>query len=109
MVDSVAYLQRASLYDEIVVFIYDSSASVEHHDLTRTTLMQVSGIADVIIVSRPGVLAASSDQGNSKPKAKKANVSAAKARPHEEGVSRPKAAPPARQATRRTTADTVAE
>lgn len=75
MIDSVAYLQRTTLYDEIVVFIYDSSASVEHHDLTQATLMKVSDIADVIIVSRPGVLA----QGSSKPTAKKVNAPAAKA------------------------------
>ena len=73
MTDSVAYLQRATHYDEIVVFIYDSTASVEHHDLTRDGLTKVPGIADVIIVSRPGVLA----QGGSKPKARKANATAA--------------------------------
>jgi hypothetical protein len=62
----VDWVPTCPLYDEIVVFIYDSTASVEHHELTRDALIKVPGIADVIIVSRPGVLA----QGSSKPKAK---------------------------------------
>lgn len=95
MIDSIAYLQRTTLYDEIVVFIYDSTASVEHHDLTRDTLIKVSGIADVIIVSRPGVLA----QEASKPRAKRTSVTAAKASPAK------KASPRARAATRKTRSD----
>ena len=105
MIDSVAYLQRATLYDEIVVFIYDSTASVEHHELTRDALIKVPGIADVIIVSRPGVLA----QGSSKPKAKKANATAAKAAPAKMAPAVKKAAPQARAATRRTAADAPTE
>jgi hypothetical protein len=104
MIDSVAYLQRAALYDEIVVFIYDSTASVEHHELTRDALIKVPGIADVIIVSRPGVLA----QGSSKPNAKKANATAAKA-PAKMASAVKKAAPQVRAATRRTTADAPTE
>lgn len=109
MVDSVTYLQRATLYDEIVVFIYDASASVEHHDLTRRTLMQVSGIADVIIVSRPGVLAASLAGETSKPKAKKTNAPAKKSTPTQKAAAVSKVAPPTRAATSRTTADVAAE
>jgi hypothetical protein len=105
MIDSVAYLQRATLYDEIVVFIYDSTASVEHHDLTRDTLMKVPGIADVAIVSRPGVLA----QEGSKSRAKKANTAAAKAAPAKATPAAGKAAPPARTAMRRTTTATPTE
>jgi hypothetical protein len=105
MIDSVAYLQRATLYDEIVVFIYDSTASVEHHELTRDALIKVPGIADVIIVSRPGVLA----RGSSKPKGKKANATAAKAAPAKMAPAAKKAAPQARAATRRTTADPPTE
>jgi hypothetical protein len=56
MIDSIAYLKNTDRYKEIVVFIYDESASVEHHDLTRRTLLDVDGITDVVIVSRPGVL-----------------------------------------------------
>jgi hypothetical protein len=54
MVDSVAYLSKTDQYDKIVVFVYDDSASVERHDITRRALLGVPGIADVIIVSRPG-------------------------------------------------------
>lgn len=57
MEDSVGYLNLTDLYKEIVVFIYDESSSVEHHDLTRRALLEVPGISEVIIVSRPGVLA----------------------------------------------------
>ncbi|HUC58754.1 MAG TPA: hypothetical protein VMA95_15230 [Streptosporangiaceae bacterium] len=104
MIDSVAYLQRTALYDEVVVFIYDSTASVEHHDLTRDTLMKVPGIADVIIVSRPGVLA----QG-SRPKIKRANETAAKAAPAKMMPAIKKRAPQARATTRKTTPDAPAE
>lgn len=58
MVDAVGYLNKTDLYKEIVVFIYDHSSSVERHDLTRQALMGVSGITDVVIVSRPGMLPA---------------------------------------------------
>ncbi|HEV2779253.1 MAG TPA: hypothetical protein VGX25_07610 [Actinophytocola sp.] len=81
MTDSVAYLQRATHYDEIVVFIDDSTASVEHHDLTRDALTKVPGIADVIVVSRPGVLA----QGSSTPTAKKGERARREGCPGEEG------------------------
>jgi hypothetical protein len=56
MVDSVAYLKETDQYREIIVFIYDDSRSVEHHDLTQRMLSEMPGIADVIIVSRPGML-----------------------------------------------------
>jgi REase_DpnII-MboI len=105
MIDSVAYLQRVTVYDEIVVFIYDSTASVEHHDLTRDTLIKVPGIADVIIVSRPGVLA----QESSRSKAKQVNATAAKAVPVKVAPAVKKAAPQASAATRRTTADAPTE
>jgi hypothetical protein len=106
MIDSVAYLQRAALYDEIVVFIYDSTASVEHHELTRDALIKVPGIADVIIVSRPGVLAQGS---SSRSKAKKANATAAKAAPVEMASVVKKVVPQRRAATRRTTAHAPTE
>lgn len=56
MVDATAYLTEAGRYKEIVVFIYDDSSSVEHHDLTYQALTRVPGVADVVIASRPGVL-----------------------------------------------------
>jgi DpnII restriction endonuclease len=60
MIDSIAYLKKTDRYKEIVVFIYDESASVEHHDLTRRMLLELNGVSDVIIVSRPGILSTSS-------------------------------------------------
>jgi hypothetical protein len=56
MEDSVAYLRNAGPYKEIIVFIYDESASVQEHDITATALRELDGVSDVIIVSRPSRL-----------------------------------------------------
>ena len=56
MEDSVAYLRNAGPYKEIVVFIYDESASVQEHDMTAAALRELDGVSDVIIVSRPSRL-----------------------------------------------------
>ena len=56
MEDSVAYLRNAGPYKEIVVFIYDESASVQEHDVTAAALRELGGVSDVIIVSRPSRL-----------------------------------------------------
>jgi hypothetical protein len=56
MEDSVAYLRNAGPYKEIVVFIYDESASVQEHDMTAAALRELGGVSDVIIVSRPSRL-----------------------------------------------------
>jgi len=56
MEDSVAYLRNAGPYKEIVVFIYDESASVQEHDMTAAPLRELGGVSDVIIVSRPSRL-----------------------------------------------------
>ena len=53
MEDSVAYLRNAGPYKEIVVFIYDESASVQEHDMTAAALRELDNVSDVIIVSRP--------------------------------------------------------
>jgi hypothetical protein len=52
MIDSKAHLKNTDRYKEII--ICDESGSVEHHDLTRRTLLDLDGISDVIIVTRPG-------------------------------------------------------
>lgn len=57
MIDSVAYLHGVTAYKEIVVFIYDESASIQEHDTTTTALRGIDAISDVIIVSRPSQLA----------------------------------------------------
>ncbi len=56
MEDSVAYLRNAGPYKEIIVFIYDESASVQEHDMTAAALRDLDTISDVIIVSRPSRL-----------------------------------------------------
>ena len=56
MEDSIAYLRGTSRYKEIVVFIYDESASVQEHDITAAALKELDGITDVVIVSRPSLL-----------------------------------------------------
>lgn len=67
MIDSIAYLKDTSRYKEIVVFIYDESGSVEHHDLTRETLLELDGVTDVVIASRPGILPAPARTVTSRP------------------------------------------
>ena len=52
--DLIPYLN--SNYDKIIVFIYDASSSVQHHEETRQALCSVDGISDVIIVSKPSQL-----------------------------------------------------
>ncbi len=55
--DSVAYLNGVTAYREIVIFIYDESASVQEHDTTPSSLRGIERISDVVIVSRPSQLA----------------------------------------------------
>ena len=56
MQDSVGYLTNTTDYEKIIVFIYDHSCSTQEHDETKRALKKVSGIEDVIIVSRPSQL-----------------------------------------------------
>lgn len=53
--DCIPYL-RDLRYQSLIVFIYDDSASVQEHDTTRRALLELPGIIDVIIVSRPSQL-----------------------------------------------------
>jgi len=53
--DCIPYL-RDLRYDSLIVFIYDDSASVQEHDTTQRALMEIPGIVDVVIVSRPSQL-----------------------------------------------------
>jgi hypothetical protein len=55
--DAVAYLSGITASKEIVVFIYDESASVQEHDTTASALRSIDRISDVIIASRPSQLA----------------------------------------------------
>jgi hypothetical protein len=56
MEDAIAYVQATKLYRQIVVFIYDNSASVQEHALTKTTLEKLPNVEGVVIVSRPSQL-----------------------------------------------------
>jgi hypothetical protein len=53
--DAVPYL-RDIRYETIIVFIYDASASVQEHDVTKGALLQIPGVSGVVIVSRPSQL-----------------------------------------------------
>ena len=54
--DCIPYL-RDLRYESLIVFIYDDSASVQEHDTTRRALLEIPGVVDVVIVSRPSQLA----------------------------------------------------
>ena len=54
--DLVPYLKSPERYREVLVFIYDDSCSVQHHDTTIAALRSVSGISDVVIACRPSQL-----------------------------------------------------
>ena len=43
-------------YQKLVVFIYDTSASVQEHAITAAALQELEDIIDVVIVSRPSQL-----------------------------------------------------
>lgn len=51
--DSGTYLQDGSGYNSIVAFVWDDEARTEEHDELRRGLMQIRGVEDAIIVSRP--------------------------------------------------------
>jgi hypothetical protein len=54
--DCIPYL-RDLRYESLIIFIYDDSASVQEHDTTRRALLEIPGVVDVVIVSRPSQLA----------------------------------------------------
>ncbi|MDF3833060.1 hypothetical protein P3W85_08875 [Cupriavidus basilensis] len=60
--DIVPYLRSPERYNEVLVFIYDDSCSVQEHETTRQALRSVKGIVDVIVVSRPSHLPSSGDR-----------------------------------------------
>jgi hypothetical protein len=54
--DCIPYL-RDLRYESLIVFIYDDSASVQEHDTTKRALLEIPGVVDVVVVSRPSQLA----------------------------------------------------
>lgn len=55
--DAAAYLISTNgRYDELVVFIYDDSSSVQEHAITESALRQLPQVLDVVIASKPSQL-----------------------------------------------------
>jgi hypothetical protein len=52
--DAGLYLTDDSAYDRIVAFIWDATASTNHHDELIAGIRSIKGIADAVVVSRPG-------------------------------------------------------
>lgn len=52
--DSNLYRAANSGYDVIIAFIWDNTASTNHHAEIEAGIRRLPGIADVVIVSRPG-------------------------------------------------------
>lgn len=51
--DASTYLQEGSGYRQIVAFVWDDEARTEEHAELRRGLMQIRGVEDAIVVSRP--------------------------------------------------------
>ena len=54
--DASLYRVAGSKYDTLIPFIWDDSRRSEHHEEMIRGLRQIPGIADAIIVSRPGAM-----------------------------------------------------
>lgn len=52
--DTAIYRTPGSGYDSIIVFIWDNTGSTHHHAELEDGIRKLAGIADVVIVSRPG-------------------------------------------------------
>ena len=50
--DASSYVQSTE-YRKIIVFVYDSSSSVQDHETTKNAMKKIPNIEDVIIVSKP--------------------------------------------------------
>jgi hypothetical protein len=66
--DIIPYLRSPERYREVLVFIYDDSCSVQEHATTRQALCSVTGVADVLIVSRPSHLPAFAERQDWEPR-----------------------------------------
>lgn len=54
--DASLYLAEASPYTRIVAFIWDDSRRTEEHGLLIQGLTKIDGVADAVVVSRPGAM-----------------------------------------------------
>ena len=71
--DSIPYL-RDLRYESLIVFIYDDSASVQEHDITRRALLEIPGMVEVVIVSRPSQLPLNTQSRSGKKRSKAPRV-----------------------------------
>lgn len=51
--DASTYLQDGSYFDTLVAFVWDDEARTEEHEELRRGLLQIRGVADAVVVSRP--------------------------------------------------------
>jgi len=56
--DTGLYLTPTSAYSEIVAFIWDDSRRSEQHERLAAGLRDIRGISGVVVMSRPGAMAA---------------------------------------------------
>lgn len=59
--DANLYLTSSSLYRNIVVFIWDDVRRSEQHEFIIQGLLQLKGVIDAIVVSRPGIMVESTE------------------------------------------------
>jgi REase_DpnII-MboI len=74
--DASLYLVAGSKYNRMIPFIWDDSRRTEHHEEMIRGLRQITGVADAIIVPRPGcMIVAGAAQTSMKPAQKKRKTS----------------------------------
>ena len=61
--DASTYLQEGSGYRYLVAFVWDDEARTEEHAELRKGLMQIRGVEDAIILSRPSKMKRTSRGG----------------------------------------------
>ncbi len=52
--DASLYLSEDNGFDHILAFVWDSTASVQHHATLADGLRKLRGVVDAVVVSRPG-------------------------------------------------------
>jgi REase_DpnII-MboI len=70
--DASTYLQEGSSYRNIIAFVWDDSASTEHHPELRQGLTRITGVHDAIILPRPAKMIRSGELA--KPKSGRARA-----------------------------------
>lgn len=52
--DTGLYLSQDNGFDQILAFVWDSTGSVQHHATLADGLRRLQGVANAVVVSRPG-------------------------------------------------------